>query len=258
MKIKNLSFIGILMILMLVVFCSCQTQEKTIVEMPENALNLESDLVELIMQVALDGVDGNEFISCLDFVYPISISLYNMETEQIDTIVFNNDQELYLFFSNMNEYDLVTIDYPINVIVNNADIEEVTTDEQLAAFISECEEINPTTLTEILLTDVWFVDFYFEMEVDQTQEFCEFKLTFDESGIVQATNGIETYYGEWLIEYVDDEITVNFAFTNSILFEQINDTWFVINANQDVVGFQIYRNNGVVDVLVIDRVNDGC
>lgn len=258
MKIKNIKLNLVFIIMMVLAFSSCQKEEVLVQEIPENAINLDSTLVDLIIQVTSDGADGNNFINCLDFVYPITISVYNTDTEQTDVVIFNNDEELFLFFSNMNEYDLVVLDFPLTVILYNTFYIVVENDEELAVLISECEEINPISLTQILIEGVWFIDFYFEGETDQTEEFCEFRLNFDEDGQVVASNGVESISGSWTIDFVEDEIVVIFDFEANSVFEQVNDTWFVINANPDVVAFEIPQGSDGLDIIILDREETDC
>ncbi len=69
----------------------------------------------------VDDCEGeNEYdddIECLDLEYPITASVFNSNNELIDTITFTSDEELYNFLDDLEDSDIVNIDFPITVIL---------------------------------------------------------------------------------------------------------------------------------------------
>ena len=72
-----------------------------------------SDFTELVindldeLEDFADDCEGeNEFdddIECADIKYPVTASVFNSNNEVIDTITFNNDQDLYEFVDDLDE-----------------------------------------------------------------------------------------------------------------------------------------------------------
>ena len=63
-------------------------------------------------------------IECLDFQYPITASVFNSINELLDTISLENDSQLYKFIKDIDTNDIITIAFPITVILS--DNSEVT------------------------------------------------------------------------------------------------------------------------------------
>ena len=58
-------------------------------------------------------------IECLDFQYPITASLFDTAHELIETISINSDYQLYRFLDHIDQNDIVTIDFPIIVVLSD-------------------------------------------------------------------------------------------------------------------------------------------
>jgi hypothetical protein len=50
---------------------------------------------------------------CLDFQYPVSIKLYNRVGNSFQSINLDHDQDMYVFFDNLQDTDIYEIEYPI-------------------------------------------------------------------------------------------------------------------------------------------------
>ncbi|MDV7186608.1 hypothetical protein R3X25_04885 [Lutibacter sp. TH_r2] len=77
-------------------------------------------------------------ITCVDLVYPIKISLFNIGNDQASIITIINDQELYGFTSSLSNNEVYSINYPINVLVNNTDSIEIIDDSEFKSIINDC------------------------------------------------------------------------------------------------------------------------
>lgn len=77
-------------------------------------------------------------IICVDLVYPIKISLFNISNDQTSMITINNDQELFGFTANLSNNEVYSIQYPINALVNNTVTIEVINDIQFKSIINDC------------------------------------------------------------------------------------------------------------------------
>ncbi len=69
-----------------------------------------------------ENVTDND-IECLDFQYPIEASTFNSNSELLETINIENDNQLYAFIGAIDENDITTIDFPISVtLTDNSEV----------------------------------------------------------------------------------------------------------------------------------------
>ncbi len=80
----------------------------------KRATNNYPELLALIAQCPEENSDDDD-IECIDFQYPITASIFDENNEQIDTIVINNDNDMYDFIDDLDDYAAVTISFPITV-----------------------------------------------------------------------------------------------------------------------------------------------
>lgn len=52
---------------------------------------------------------------CLDFQYPVRVKMYNRVGNSFQTMVLDHDQDMYVFFDNLQENDIYEIEYPIEL-----------------------------------------------------------------------------------------------------------------------------------------------
>jgi hypothetical protein len=62
-------------------------------------------------------------IECLDFQYPIEASTFNSNSELLETLILENDHQLYNFIASIDENDITTLSFPIQVtLADNSEI----------------------------------------------------------------------------------------------------------------------------------------
>lgn len=71
------------------------------------------------LQELTDSCEDYDDIACVEFIYPISLFTYNTNNEQTGMLVINTDKELYLLFSGIEDDDLISIEYPVSVVMEN-------------------------------------------------------------------------------------------------------------------------------------------
>ena len=70
--------------------------------------------------------ETDDDIECIDFQYPISYSVFNQNNELIETVTINNDQEHYDFIDNIDDSDIVSINFPLTLILSDGSTVTVT------------------------------------------------------------------------------------------------------------------------------------
>lgn len=221
-------------------------------------INNKAELKILIAQ-CVNGQPYNE-IDCIDFVYPITFFVYNSDTDITETVIINNDIELFLFLSNLGDNYFFTIQYPISVILEDGTVILIENNEQLENIINECVENDNDTapLVEYLTTATWYVAYFFDGD-DLTSNYCEFEFVFLTEGTVLAYNGIDYYVGSWAVGVDGDNHYLELDFGDDIPFNELNDNWDVLNASMEVIELEdVSGGNTGSDYLTFDREPTVC
>ncbi len=155
-------------------------------------------------------------IECVDFQYPITASIFNSNNEMIDTATFTNDEDLYVFMDEIEQYDIVTVDFPIAVLLSDGTMLNVENLNELEAVIDtyrdtcdedddydydddDCNECTIAQLTSYLTgCQNWIVDRLRRDDSSNTESYYDdYYFNFYADGTVISTFFIWTYEGTW-------------------------------------------------------------
>jgi len=106
----------------------------------------------------------------------------------------------------------------------------------------------------------WRITKFIDSGTDETNHFTGYNFRFNSSGILNATNGSNTYDGTWSIsdsnsndDSQDDlDFDINFNLTND--FEDLNDDWDIISQSSTKLELiDVSGGNGGTDYLTFER-----
>ena len=136
-KKNKLKLLIILLFLPFLVLTSCQEEIKINALDTPAAFSKDSKIVSLI-ESALnrpvtsiaksddddndnndDDDDDDDDTQCVQFVYPIAFFAIFSNSQSIETIVINNDNDLFAFFDNLTSGNQIRIDFPLSLIGTN-------------------------------------------------------------------------------------------------------------------------------------------
>lgn len=182
----------------------------------------------------------DDVIECIDFVYPISFSIFNAEFDIIDTISIDSDEELYNFLEELEEDDnvlIVSLNYPITLEYANGETIEVNSNDELAEAIEAAEddcddddeeyECNEDNIAELLVECPWDID-------DEYNDFDNYQIIFNEDGSLEITEGDATSAigGNWELTDTDDGLKL--ILSDLTAFEQdLGGIWVVTECDDD-------------------------
>ena len=222
----------------------------------EVVVNSQAELDALI--AACESSGGDDSISCLDFEYPITFFIFDNNQQQTGTVTVNNDLELYLFLNGLGDDDYFSIDYPINVILDDNSVVTVTNNAQLQQLIDDCENnsgsndpIDPVVFEQNLTNGVWYITYFFD-DFDETDNYNGYEFSFATDNTAQATNGTNTVPGTWMFEGGSTPDLVLFFGTNSP-FDELDDDWDIIEATNDIIRLRDESGDGSLDYLTFER-----
>ncbi|SDS19288.1 hypothetical protein SAMN04515667_1618 [Formosa sp. Hel1_31_208] len=210
-------------------------------------VNSDTELAVLTANCLGDN-ENDDDIECIDFQYPITASVFNDNNELIDNITISNDNDMYNFIEDLDEFVAVTISFPITVILADGSTQTVNSIQDLEIAIQaaddSCDEDDDndfddddcdsctTNDLETIFADCleWTVDKLERNDNDLEDNYVGYLFTFNSDGTITVTQGSNTFNGTWQASGSANSIIVTIAVTGLTDF---NDTWNLHEIEQD-------------------------
>lgn len=210
---------------------------------------------------------SDEDIECLDFIYPITFSLFDTDAVAIDSVEINTDQELHDFLSQISENILVSLNYPVQVVLWDGSILSVSSQNELEIALEvaqdACDEDDDNdyndddninqSLEELILqlTDCpWEIETLVIDTTNFTDELANFYVDFNENFTISLFSDATIQYGVWSIVPEGD------SFRISIDMEEVpnlSNNWLLHTIEEGDNLILDLRNT--IDIL---RLEDNC
>ncbi len=210
----------------------------------EITINNQSELDN----IADDCNGENEFdddIECIDFIYPITASVFDAVTEQTDYITITNDHEMYNFLDEIDDDDIVHIDFPISMVLFDGTEINITSLEELETVINDtkddCDEdddydyddddVSLQQVVDILTTcSNWTVS-EFELDDEELEEnYIGYFFNFSNDGTLTVQKNSNNYSGTWSSYETGGNIIVAIDIP---LLPDFNANWILDEIDQD-------------------------
>jgi len=165
-------------------------------------------------------------IECIDFIYPFSASIFNTNNELLSTEVFTTDKDLYLFIETIAPEDIVSINFPVSVILSDNSQLQIYSLTELESRIenhqNDCDEDDDFDYddddcdhcTQELVSDYltgcqnWYVDKLKRNDIDYNTIYDGYDFNFFTNGTVSVYWNSIIVYGTWSISGTANNITV--------------------------------------------------
>lgn len=228
-------------------------------------INSEDELEALTKDCKEGGQDDD--IECVDFQYPFSISIYNSDNQVSDVVTIADDKDFYEFLDDLEDNDLVSINFPIVMVTFQGNEVEVNDNEELKetiqSVLGECDEdddnnfhddvdAEDSTFIAVLTEGEWMVAYFFD-EVDKTAVLEEYTLMFNEDGSAVITNGIASAEGKWeIVDHDDGTLHLKLALESELLFNDIdiNEEWEVIEFTNTRIALEMSSGDDVMKLTL--------
>lgn len=188
-------------------------------------INTLSELQALIATCPGENVYDDD-IECADIKYPVTATVFNSQNEVIDTITITDDETLYAFLDELEDSDIVNINFPITVILFDGTEVEASNLDDLENILEnaeddcdedddndynddDCDSCTTEELTNVFVgcTD-WIVDKLERNDQNLEDQYTAYLFNFENDGTVTATEGANVYSGTWLANGSANNITV--------------------------------------------------
>lgn len=179
-------------------------------------------------------------ISCINIQFPISINLYNSNSQIANTIDFSNKIQLMNFLSNASNDLIYQLKYPLVFIDPNTVPQTVNSNLQTLSLIENAINIcgnnagNFDDFVTIITSGNWKIDYLFEDNENQTNDFIGYAFSFLSNGsILVQKNGV-SYNGTW--QYYEDSGSYKFDIEfDEDDFDDIEEDWNIIEFSNNIV-----------------------
>lgn len=229
----------------------------------EVVINNQAEL-EVYINMSTGENEIDDDIECIDIVYPITISVYDTVTEQMMTVTINNDEDLELFMEDLDEDQIININFPIDLVLYDgteitvSNLSELETNIENAKNLCDEDDDNDyndddcvnCTVDQIkaFLTSCnkWTVNALTRNNSELENNYLNFSLSFNADGALEFSNGIVTYNGSWSSEKLNNQIVINIDITG---LPDLNGQWIVLEIHDDptekVIDLKIDDNNSL-------------
>lgn len=119
---------------------------------------------------------------------------------------------------------------------------------------------NPSTIINIVNNGTWRITYYYDSDEEETNNYSGYNFTFGPNNVLTATNGANSYSGNWSITSSNssddsiDDLDFNIAFSAPPHFEELTDDWEIIEKSATVIKLRdISGGNGGTDYLTFTK-----
>jgi hypothetical protein len=219
-----------------------------------------NDLVNSKSELAYlaNSCNSERYITCIDLQYPVAFSVYDPENQVSNVDELHNDEELYHYFKDFKSGNLLSVQYPVYLILSDGSEVEIYNNVVLFNTINEyknaCIREPQEEFKEILKAHEWSIS-HFSAPLDSTALFEAYTFSFEQEDEVKAQKDDETVKGEWEVNEKDEKPELELEFEDET-FDALNEDWQVLAFSEFRIEMQNKPKTGEgVKVLILENVN---
>jgi hypothetical protein len=237
------------------------------VKLPDHSIeDIKSD--EELAEVTEDCLEGGEDldIECIDFKYPVSVSLYNAASQVAEIIELSNDEAMSDFLKSLDEESVFSFNYPLTMVLSDSSEIVVNSNDELEALIDEvddsCDEdddfdyddddVDTEDLDNIIMSTAWIVTYHFDQE-EHTAAFENMVFSFKEDEKAQVLVENLLIEGSWESYGDDGKLELEMEFISDYPFDLLKeDDWSVLSYDNTVIELSYLREDGTYALLTLE------
>lgn len=205
--------------------------------------------------------DGFDEIDCITINYPIVINVYNSDNQLAETVTILNDVQLYSFIENLDNNDIIAINYPISLQNSNGQTIVINSNNELENLIEDaiddCDTSSggsggTTTLTNTITNGTWYISYYFD-DADETSNYNGYNFTFNINGTSIAIKNSTSINGTWS-NYIDSGQEKLELVFDGLTLDELEDDWRIIEFSSNIIKLKdVSGGNGGTDYLYFTK-----
>ena len=216
------------------------------VDFSEVAVGSQAELNALAVTCSGENQPDDD-LECADIVYPVSISLFNPQTEILETVTLNGDQDLFEFIKDLDSEIIASINFPVSVLLADGMLVSAGDMDQLEIILDsardtcdedddfdynddDCPECTLDYLEQVLTgCTEWYVDKLERNSASLEELYSGYDLSFQADGTVAIIFGVNVYPGTWVSGNTGGIITLDLDIP---LLPDFSNTW-ILNEIQE-------------------------
>lgn len=208
-------------------------------------LDDDDELEEIQDACAENGQDPD--IECIDFIYPITISSFDLISEIASVKVLQNDQETYKYFNALDN-QIVSLEYPISLTSRDGTSMIAQDQKELISYLdanTDCDEYD--TIPEVdyfknyqiyrLLTSRnWKIREFIMEEDNLTADYQDVVISFENEWVIRGSLNSTIVSGEWELELDEENPLIEIDFdSEEELWTILNETWIIQQSTEQFI-----------------------
>lgn len=172
-------------------------------------------------------------IECIDVIYPVNLFTYNPNLQQTGNVTVKHDKELRRFLAGLKDADLISFDFPLTFEIFDGAEVTVNSNNELANAMERAidicyeddnndyndDDFTKASLDSLLPTCPWLVKKLKRKNLDSSEQYQEYLLTFMEDGKVTSDDGVgPVSEGNWSVTVSDFKIFLTMEFKDADAF----------------------------------------
>ncbi|MFK5959514.1 MAG: hypothetical protein QM495_11680 [Lutibacter sp.] len=175
--------------------------------------------------------EKDDDIECIDFKYPINLSVFNSENQITQTVTIANDEQFYNAIAAIDDSQIIEIQFPITTILFDGTEkiinDMVTLQNTMEKADNMCDEDDDNdyndddcldcTIDEtstLLKTCRWKINEIKTNGIENNEQYKDYEFTFSDNGKVKVENDDNEFEGSWSIFTFNSQIVVQINFTD--------------------------------------------
>ncbi|WP_147269484.1 hypothetical protein [Winogradskyella arenosi] len=196
------------------------------------------------LSAACEGIDSS-YASCLNFIYPISFSVFNANFNTVEIVQVEDDQAFYEFLGTLSQAEnnlIVSLNYPLHLNPSYGDNFTVTDNDDLLVNVTSAETFCNEEPTNCVEDEVLTRLEACSWSLVENSDFNNLRFVFHADGSLELLEGLieSEIIGSWNLSSTNGEIMLTFS--DLTTFEtDLEGNWIIEDCSGD--DFTISQNS---------------
>jgi len=276
----NFKTFALLSVIILSTSCSSDLDDRLSIGQnfeEDNAIAADSNLFSNLIDIASDSDKPNESIACIDFIYPITLFVFNENNEYQYTSTISDDDEFSDFLNPIAETYAISISFPISSTLDSGEALIINNKEELEESINNCLDVEIVGECEAFIREcLWKVGYSFDYDnvylgaiLQETDGFLTFNTQNDiiagswtpfvienelhiNINLIDSTVVGAFFNLDWKAEYIDDNSLLLYYEEKELILNQRCDTDFNACGNFEFTACETEPDNGIAEFMLSD------